>query len=84
MKLVKDRAEKIRSEAKETFNLNMKELNEKSRLEIKVQLLEIKEKNANNRYSHLLNQMSDLDELYIDQKSEIEVQYLNRHNNKEY
>lgn len=40
----------------------MKELNEKSRLEIKVQLLEIREKNANNRYQHLLNQMQTMDE----------------------
>jgi hypothetical protein len=49
------------------------DINDQNRQEIKIHLLELREKNSYNRYQNLLVQMSDMDDQIVRFKNEIKV-----------
>lgn len=65
--------DKLNSMKSNQDKLNAQELNEQNRQEIKIHLLEIREKNANNRYQNLLIQMNEMDDQVTRYKRELNV-----------
>ena len=70
---MKTKIERLNSMKGDSEKAKAQEISDQNRLEVKVHLLELLEKNANNRYQNALVQINELDDHLSRLKKEVRV-----------